>query len=277
MQPKEIFPLDPLRLLKKPYCSGLLTGECVKGFEHLDINSIPFDELAHKGIDQPFNLLKSTKSRCTVSFEFTTNGLTRVVYVKRYKVLRPLRRIGYLFVPSKSTREWKLGYSLIKRGIHTPLPVVRAEFKKGPFVIENYLVTLGIEPYQPVPDYLVQLENGEERNSFLASIALFVRSVHQAGFYHDDLGAHHIFCLPGQKGEMHFALIDLDNGRLLRSVPYRCRVKNLFQIFRSLDESSLSKEERMRFLKNYLEAAPSPSLLSRINALALRKTGRQVI
>ena len=112
-------------------------GLCLKGFEHLDVTSIPFDEPPENN-REIFKLMKSTRSRCTVCFDFTSNGSTYRVYVKRYRTWRWLRKIGYFFVPSKAMREWRLGHKLLEKGIKTPLPVVAANLKCGPFIKENY-------------------------------------------------------------------------------------------------------------------------------------------
>jgi len=260
----------------RKYSSGPITGICLKAYNHLDIQSVPFDQLKEEPME-PFKLEKSTRSRCTVSFDFTGNGSTKRIYVKRYRVWRIARKLGYLFISPKAYREWKLGYSLLQRGITTPIPLVAAMWKKGPFVKENYLVTLGLEPYRPAPEWFKGMPAGSERNEWIRDLARFVRRVHNVGFYHDDFNLAHVFIHDPGKGERDFALIDLDNGRLMKHVPSRLAIRNISQIFRSMDDSIVSREERRLFLKTWFGTTPPEDFIRRINQLVQRKQSHALV
>lgn len=256
----------------KPYRCGRLKGLCLKGFENLDIRSIPFDKPC-KDYTGLYRLLKRTRSRCVVSFDFTTGGVTHRIYAKRYRVWRITRKLGYLFIPSKCIREWRLGFSLLKKGIKTPLPVIAAESRVGPFVKENYLVTLGIEPFGTSNHSLKTIHDKQTKRHFLENLAHFMRNVHDQGFFHNDLSLNHIYTHQNPGEDRQFALIDLDNGRMLKQLPHRMIVRNLFQIFLWADETVLPREERLMFLQDYLGNLPSNELIQEINNLALSKTG----
>ncbi|MBN1902223.1 hypothetical protein JW926_12940 [Candidatus Sumerlaeota bacterium] len=265
-------PLDEI----KPYHCGLLKGFCLKGFENLDILSIPFDNKI-KDYNGPYHLEKRTSSRCTVSFDFTTGGALYHIYAKRYRVRSFAKKLGYMFIPSKCIKEWRLGLSLLKNGIMTPIPLIAAEHRAGPFVKDNYLVTLGIEPFKSLKPLLKNMTEKNAIGSILENLAHFMRRAHDVGFYHDDLSLNHIYSHQNPGEERQFALIDLDNGRLFRQIPERLVAMNLFQILRCMDESKLPGEELMRFLESYLQNPPSKQLISRINSLSVRKMGRSVI
>jgi tRNA A-37 threonylcarbamoyl transferase component Bud32 len=256
---------------KKTYRSGQLKGLCLKGFEDLDIRSIPFDKPVREYTGF-YRLLKRTRSRSIVSFDFTTGGVTHRIYAKRYRVWRLTRRLAYLFIPSKCINEWRLGFSLLKKGIMTPLPLIAAEYRAGPFIKENYLVTRGIEPYESLNHIFKNMPDQKTKRDLLASLAHFIRDVHGRGFYHDDISLNHIFTHENPGEGRQFALIDLDNSRLLDQLPQRMIERNLFQLFHSANVSVWPYEERLMFLECYLGNRPSRELLEKINALALRKT-----
>jgi tRNA A-37 threonylcarbamoyl transferase component Bud32 len=258
------------------YKHGLLTGYCLKGYEQLDINSIPFDELIHHPME-PYRLLKSTKRRTTVSFPFQSDSGTNRIFAKRYKVWRYLRKLGYLFVSPKAFREWNLGFELLRLGIKTPLPLIVAARRRGPFVCENYLITMGIEPYEPVSHLLKKLAEGESRRTMIRNLAIFIRTFHEKGIYHDDLSTAHVFAEQTFTTIPQFALIDLDNGKILKKVSHYRRMKNLFQIFRSVDETTLSLEERRFFLECYLSGEPPDVYMRDINAHSRLKIGSNII
>jgi tRNA A-37 threonylcarbamoyl transferase component Bud32 len=260
----------------KPYRCGPLKGVCLQGFENLDIASIPFDK--HKReYSGYYSLLKRTRSRCTVSFDFTSGEQTHRIYAKRYRVWKFTRRLGYCFIPSKCIREWRLGFALLKKGILTPVPLVAAESRIGPFVKENYLVTLGIEPFEPLNQALKNIQEEITRRKLLENLARFIRSVHENGFYHDDISLDHIYTLQSPGEERRFALIDLDNSRLQNKLSPRLITRNLFQMFLSANPTVLPFEDRHLFLESYVGSSPAKRLSEEINALAYHKTGGSLL
>lgn len=263
---------DDLRTI--PINRNSVKGLCLRGFEHLDVTSIPFDEPAEEN-QELFKLMKSTKSRCTVCFDFTTNGNTYRIYVKRYRTWRWSRKLGYLFVPSKAMREWNLGHALLEKGFKTPIPVVAADLKSGPLVKENFLATLSIAPFRSAAEYLSDSQDPQIRKEFLEAMADYVFSFHDSGFYHDDLSAHHIFLHPERK-PYEFALIDLDNSFFRKTIGKRLRIKNMFQILRSLPET-VSPDERIFFLEKYFRAKQINPLIKKINAIAGKKNISKVV
>ena len=57
----------------------------------------------------------------------------------------------------------------------------------------------------------------------------------------------------------------------------RRRLKNIFQILRSVDEYVMDADERRAFVQAYLDRVPEQGVLDYINALGMRKAGRAVI
>ncbi len=260
-----------------PFSQGGLNGLCHEGMENFDLAAVPFDRLARREKIPGFELIKSTRSRCTIRMEFKQpDGQIRRLYVKRYRTWRFLRKIAYLFIPSKAMLEWRLGHDLVHRGIMSPPPLLVAEERAGLFIRNNFLITCGIEPYQSVYSLIQTIHEHTERRRFIAALAHYIHRVHDAGFYHDDMSSEHIFAFI-EENKTDFALIDLDNGRVFRKVSQRRRIKNLFQILRSLDERQLDNQHRLFFLQEYLGEPVSSQFIDEINGLALRKTGAPVL
>ena len=262
-----------------PYKNNVLKGLCIKGMQTLDLLSIPFDDTSKRS-QPPWRLEKSTRSRCTISFEFILNGEIKRIFAKRYKTWRWLKKLEYLFHPPKAFREWQAGLKLLEMGITTPQPLLYAVEKKGVFVKNNYLVTLSIEPNIPLSESLTHIKENEKRQSIIQSLGSFISRVHDMNFYHDDLSVEHIYIPPEYCEPIKFALIDIDNCRFGAAGLRSYRAINLFQILRSADEKILNPDERRMLVESYLGKYKKDKyndFIHQINAYAMRKEGRKVI
>jgi len=100
------------------------------------------------------------------------------------------------------------------------------------------------------------LEQSEQRLAALCALARFVRLGHEKGFCHDDCSAHHVFVADVPAADIASApmfFIDVDNGRLESRSSEWLRVKNCFQLFRSLPDGSLTRREKAEFLHVYFD------------------------
>jgi len=262
MKLAEKFGVEPLNSAEefRPYRCGRLRGICVAGYESLDLTTIPWEDLKVRRVENHY-LAKSSRTRCVVQLEFSPPGQPpRVIYAKRVLVKDLRKRLGCVFVPSKARHEWKAGYQLLAMGIGTARPVVCAELCRGPWLLANFLVTEEIAGARAFDLELGRLGTAPERLGLLGQLAAWLWQAHHRGFYHDDCSAQHVFLAPRdsqapEKGRQ-FWFIDLDNGRFhRRTVPWRRRVKNLFQVLRSISSKAASRIERLHFLESYLKAS----------------------
>jgi len=251
-----------------PYACGRLRGLCCEGYQSFDLTAIPWDEL--KGRNEPtLELTKSSRTRCVVRMEFAPPGQPpRTVFAKRVLVASWQKRLGCLFVPSKAQHEWTAGYRLPALGLATARPVVCAELWRGPWLIENYLVTEEIAGAGPLRSALAEIPEASQRRELLHRLAEWLWQAHRLGFYHDDCSAQHVFVGPNAPGSsdaaLRFWVIDLDGCRLHRAtVPWRRRVKNLFQLLRSIPPRWASQSDRLHFVESYLKASGEPQRLHR--------------
>ncbi len=239
-----------------PYRCGRLRGFCVPEYRSFDLTVIPWNDLRTRS-DSRYHLMKASRTRCVVRLTYAPEGRpTQMVYAKRVLVRDLRKRLGSLFTPSKAKHEWHAAHRLFALGIETARPVVCAELRAGPWHYANFLVTEELANARPLAKDLQELAGGEARVRRLVQLAGWLWTVHRRGFYHDDCSAQHVFVRTNLSAGPTFAFIDLDNCRFHRAtVPWPRRVKNLFQLLRSLPVSSASRAERERFVRAYLDAS----------------------
>jgi hypothetical protein len=276
-----------------PYRRGTLRGRCLAGYESFDLSAIPWDRLgsqSHDGID----LAKRSRTRRVVRMEFAPDGeAPRGVYAKRVQVLDNRKRIGALLIPSKARHEWNAGYRLIEMGVATARPVVFAEEWRGPWLAASFLVTEELVGARSLREELARVDDRRGRRNLLAEFGCWLWSVHRRGFYHDDCSAEHVYVRTEKDAEKEtpaekessgrktaavseaFLFIDLDNCRFhRRAVPWWRRVKNLFQVLRSIPTELASRTDRLHFVLSYLEASGERRRLHRAVA-GMRRLARR--
>ena len=200
------------------------------------------------------------------------------VYLKRYFTVTWKQTIQTLFHVHKAQKSWRIGISLSKRGVSTPLPIAYITRRKehSKFAVEHILVTQGITNGVRLSDYVHQGLSLTEKRGLIRSMAEFLAQLHVAGVYHGDLTARNILVeegrgsvqgsptpAPSQAGSglteipLRVYLIDLDAVRSTHWISDACRMKNLDELGRNfLDLRVLSTSDRGRFLQSYLKANP---------------------
>ena len=261
----------------KPYAKGGLSGEAVGAMVELDLQTLPWDQSKNDLAQKSFERVKRSQTRFVLRFK--TNGPAGTpiqVYAKRYRVFGPLKKIISLFQPSRSRREWDLGWGLLRREIPTAMPLLWAERRRWGMVAESYLVSLGIERGSSFLEIWRAQATPEMRHEWLERLAHITRQAHEKGFAHDDLSAEHVLVVAGQPAASsppQFYFIDLDHGRLMKKItPYR-RAHNFFQIFRSLPSQLLGPAERRAFLLAYSDGKWSDGEMASVER-AVRMIGK---
>jgi tRNA A-37 threonylcarbamoyl transferase component Bud32 len=254
------------------YSCGSLRGICLKGYEAFDLMKIPWAELKTRP-GPNHHLAKSSRTRRVVRTEFApAGGAPRALYVKRVLIRDLRKRLGCLFNPSKAHREWTAAYRLLAMGLATARPVVCAEQWQGPWLRANYLVTEEIANGRPVRLELEHVRAARERRDLLGQLAEWLWQVHRRGFYHDDCSAQHVFVGPQTARQFYF--IDLDNCRFHRAtVAWGRRVKNLFQLLRSIPPRWASRTDRFHLIQTYLRISGESRRLRRA-VIRMRRLAR---
>lgn len=218
--------------------------------------------------------------------------LDRPLYAKCYSIDTWRQRVGNLFSGGKARREYRLGWTLIERGLLTPVPLAWALAGPlhllGPEPSSNFLLSLELEN-QGTLSFWAEKGRADKTPAFYTCLAGFLAAMHGAGFYHDDCLSKNFAISPGADftaADMLdlFQIFDIDHGRIYsRGVPLRARAYNLFQMIASLRHSGLpARERRIEFLRDYMAAAgigaaQEQKIIRQIDRFAGRKLSRKLM
>jgi hypothetical protein len=112
----------------------------------------------------------------------------------------------------------------------------------------------------PGLDVLWRMRVGAARRRLSDAFADWLRALHAAGIYPQDLRAANV--LVTGEDPPRFVLVDVDRVRRYRRVAWRRRRKNLVQVHRSVGRGA-SLAEAARFLRRYL----GPAAAGRVRAV----------
>ncbi len=212
------------------------------------------------------------------------DGGAHTFYLKRYTrppLVEQVRRI-LSGRPRTSTagREWDTIVRLTDAGIPAPAPAALGEEMHGWFERRSFLLLAevpgeSLERWLPV--HWRQRASGllwRRRRELIDGLARQVAAFHAAGFVHRDLYTSHIFVLDrGREGPAGFCFIDLQ--RVFRPRWRRARwvVKDLAALHLST-EAFVSRPDRLRFWRRYVECAGDPAWSAALAGRVLAKGRR---
>ncbi|MDP6491005.1 MAG: lipopolysaccharide kinase InaA family protein, partial [Kiritimatiellia bacterium] len=182
--------------------------------------------------------------------------------IKRVPSRTALQHMGDRYRGSPARRALECGIYLQQHGIGTPRPIAAVEGGDDGAAAGGLLVTEWLGTHVSFKDCLVALlsEGGEapEIVALLRVVAESIRAMHEAGFVHRDLGNQNILVCR-EEGRFHsVALIDLNRGRIRRSVSLQERALDLSRIY-------LPSDLRRIFQEIYFDAPP-PAAFRRAEA-----------
>lgn len=136
---------------------------------------------------------------------------------------------------SKAHRSFRAGCALREREIGTPMPIVCLDWWERHRLIESYLVTRYEPDMAGFREELIHLYRHDpdcgKLMFLLECVARAVRNMHDAGFFHRDLGNQNILLRrkgDGEWGDVMF--IDLNRSRIRKTVSLRERAFDLSRI-----------------------------------------------
>ncbi|OHB88518.1 MAG: hypothetical protein A3D13_06535 [Planctomycetes bacterium RIFCSPHIGHO2_02_FULL_40_12] len=210
---------------------------------------------------KPYKLIKETKIRSVISVPGSDiNG--KGIYIKYFKKGGYSNYLKYLFLPTRTRTEWKVGNALLSNDINTALPLATAEKRRYGMLESSLLVTEAVTNSEPLMEYCqanyegaLSGEKEDEKSKLLDKLAGFVRDIHKKGFCHYDLHAGNILIKfkdnpPSSPHDYDLYLMDLHSVKILKKVSNRKRLHNLAQIFNSL-LSILTESDKLDFLRSY--------------------------
>ena len=206
-------------------------------------------------------LLESTG--CTVVKDQKRIRVYRVLlrgeplYIKRYNPYALSVPLEALFRGSKAFRSWKGAGILRDHGIDTAEAVAAVEERRFGITGKSYFITREIEGAEiSVLFYEKMFTEGREplseRRRFIRALASLFRRLHREGIYHNDLKDYNIL-MRIEGGEYRFFLLDLEGVYLFKTLPRRCRMENLVQIYRTLGRL-WSAGDKAAFIREYTGA-----------------------
>jgi serine/threonine protein kinase len=185
-----------------------------------------------------------------------TNGAP--VCVKEYRYGTILGQLRNSFRKPKGKTAWIAGNLLFTYGICRLKPLAYVERRKLRLLRETFYVTESHAGDEEMDRYLIRRSHGEagrELRRFISAFATWLGSLHRARIYHRDLKTCNILVREEHNG-WGFSLVDLEDVRFGTRIGKDRILRNLVQVNCSIPRS-VSYGDRVRFLKEYLNANPA--------------------
>jgi len=181
-------------------------------------------------------------------------GGTELV-LKRFREETLVRVLEVLALGSGAMRVWEGAARMRAAGFPAPEIVAVLERRRLGLPTRSCAVARRV-PGMPL-DELWRARRGAARRALTVAFADYLRRLHQAGLYPQDLRGANI--LVASETPAIFVLVDLDRVRRYRRVTWRRRRKNLVQVHRSVGRGA-ARSEGLRFLRRYLGTASHEDL-----------------
>ncbi len=170
----------------------------------------------------------------------------RVEIVVKEFLPRGINRLKSLFLHGKALKSWSGAQALLDRSIGTPFPVAYLEKRRNFFLERGYFLSEKIEGVEEIRTLFRRLTS-RELQALLASLAAYLRSVHEGGILHRDLSDGNILVKRENHKEFYFHMIDTNRIRVKKRISIWQRIKNLIRL-------GIPAQAQPMFLSQYLES-----------------------
>ncbi len=193
------------------------------------------------------------------------DGKSHIFHLKRH---HPpfITRVKSIFTDFRihdgAENEWAKILRLEQVGIRTMTPVAFGSFRKWGLPYQALTLTEHLYGAEKFEEYLpsrfgegvLSPEKIYQKRRIIVETGKWARRFHEAGFHHQDFYLGHIFIKPGKGDDFTLHLIDLQRVREHKRLRRSMVIKDLAQInFSALQLSCVTRADRLRFLKAYLE------------------------
>ncbi len=209
------------------------------------------------GVRGPFERLGSSRHTVVSRGRLVFHGRVFELFIKRFYHRSTIDFAKHLVRPSRAQRDAAGCEILRAHGLNAPTIVAIGERSVGPVCLESLTVTLHARG-EHLYDYLQHTSEEsplwDVRRRLIMAVGRCVGRMHAAGIVHGDLRPRNVLVQPdGDRWQVTF----LDNERTCRSerLSDAARLKNLVQI--NMFPTGLSRTDRMRFFRAYLDENPS--------------------
>jgi len=187
----------------------------------------------------------------------------RVFFLKRHRVRSSWRERVKLWLDRShepdGLKEWANFLAFHRRGLPVATPVAAGKRALSGGVQESFLLTAGLEGYQPLDSYISETWRpsparptlAREKRRLLRAAAELARAMHESGFNHRDFYLCHVFVKPARDRGFDLRLIDLQRAGYRKARRRRWWVKDLAQLHYSSLGLPVSDRERLRFYAFY--------------------------
>jgi len=175
--------------------------------------------------------------------------------LKRFREDTLVRVLEVLALGSGAARVWQGATRMRAAGFPVPEIIAILERRRLGAPTRSCAVARRV-PGAPL-DELWRARRGAARRALTIDFADYLRRLHQAGLYPQDLRGANV--LVSSEAPATLVLVDLDRVRRYRRVSWRRRRKNLVQVHRSVGRGA-SRSEGLRFLRRYLGNASHDEL-----------------
>jgi len=148
------------------------------------------------------------------------------IVVKRFKPLKVIQKLGYLFRLHKAHKAFINGEELIRRGFDTPFPVACVELHKGHLISDAFYICERND-MSPIEDLLCRDDWDKE---LATAFARFLASLHKQGVLHHDLNDTNVRFCKTKNGKYQFSLIDINRMTFydkIEDIPMKERIENM--------------------------------------------------
>jgi tRNA A-37 threonylcarbamoyl transferase component Bud32 len=198
------------------------------------------------------HLLKHSRSSSVAEVDLDTEAGPRRVIYKRFMPTQWYDPLLHWVRPAPALRSWQHAFWLLDVGLPTPRPLAVFERWHGGLPRESYLVTERIDGAMSLRALADRTTQPDERRKLLDAVSSLIRRFHRHGLSHRDLKAANLLAVPGPEPRLYF--IDLVGVGRHAHLPIERRVQNLARLMVSfLDAAWLTRTDRMRFLRHYLQ------------------------
>jgi len=193
----------------------------------------------------------------------------RDLVFKRFRDHTVTRGLVVAALGSSAARVWRAATLMRNAGFSVPEPVAALERRRFGIALRSCAVVCRVAG--PALDDLWRSRGGGARRRLTLAFADYLRRLHAAGLYPQDLRAANV--VVAREDPPEFVLVDLDRVRRYRRLSWRRRRKNLVQVHRSVGRGAPLRDS-VRFLRRYLgvhDRGELRRLAGEINALGARK------
>jgi len=245
---------------------GEFEGQVSAGFEEA-FNEGFLSDLSGKMAIASEGVLSDGRHRVVV-LPLNINGEEIQVAVKSFGSQRGWKDRYDRNKGSKAARSFKSANFLCENEVGTPDPIAYFERWEGQKLAESVYISAFVESLTSFKDLLIQIYRKESdcRNlvSLLTHVAGAIRKMHDAGFWHRDLGNQNMELREpegAEWGEVQF--VDLNRGRIKESLSLQERAQDFSRI--RLPSAFLDV-----LVMNYWEGKPPAKFSKRMNSLRNR-------